>query len=195
MSEPTPCPAGSYCTVGTIEPEPCPVGTYGSGENLKDSRECSPCPPGKYCWQRGWTSADDAPPCDAGYYCIGASREPTPTDEVTGEQCPAGSYCLEGTSDPESCEAGQFNAFKGGRSSDDCGDCWAGYYCSGESLGEPTGLCTAGNICPVGTVTPGVAPSTPASEGTYAPEGSSREWDCPIGTYASDPGSSECTDC
>ncbi len=49
MSQPTTCPAGYYCPLGTINPEPCPEGTYSGNVGLTDSKSCTTCPSGYYC--------------------------------------------------------------------------------------------------------------------------------------------------
>ena len=41
-----PCPAGSFCGVGTKEPRLCPAGKYQPDEGKS---ECIDCPKGYYC--------------------------------------------------------------------------------------------------------------------------------------------------
>ena len=55
VSVPTPCPAGSFCVVGTSENKEflCPAGTYSNKTGLYNSTQCTPCDPGKYCSGEG----------------------------------------------------------------------------------------------------------------------------------------------
>lgn len=132
MAEPTICPQGFYCPLGTKHPEPCPEGTYGASEGLTDSYSCTNCPSGYYCGKKNLTTPQDL--CDEGYYCIKGSKRPEPTDKITGAICPAGGYCERGASAPQNCDDGEFNSFEGGESTTDCQQCWPGYYCKGQSI-------------------------------------------------------------
>ena len=90
------CPVGYYCLNGTefSTQYACPAGTYNPSTRLEREDQCLDCPAGKYCETPGldtWTGD-----CQAGYWCILASDSATPTDDVTGSECPEGKYCVEG---------------------------------------------------------------------------------------------------
>ena len=90
------CPVGYYCLNGTefSTQYACPAGTYNPSTRLEREGQCLDCPAGKYCETPGldtWTGD-----CQAGYWCILASDSDTPTDGVTGRECPEGKYCVEG---------------------------------------------------------------------------------------------------
>lgn len=58
------------------EPEPCPLGTYGNDTGLRKISDCVKCDPGSYCDQRGLTNP--AGLCDPGYFCLEGSYTSAP---------------------------------------------------------------------------------------------------------------------
>ena len=57
VSVPTPCPAGSYCPIGTMDAMEylCPPGSYNNQTSLQNETQCTPCDPGMYCSGEGET--------------------------------------------------------------------------------------------------------------------------------------------
>ena len=102
------CPAGHYCTAGTIRAtdHPCPNGTYNPLAGGKSLSACLPCDGGKVCNGQGLPQPNDL--CAPGFYCISGARSPTPTDGVTGNICPIGHYCPGNTSYTLSCMSGTY---------------------------------------------------------------------------------------
>ena len=62
-----PCPAGSYCPIGSSHPTLCPAGTFGSALGLVASTCSGLCIPGYWC-PAGSTSPTQVP-CAAGMFC------------------------------------------------------------------------------------------------------------------------------
>ena len=52
-----PCPAGSFCVIGSSQPQLCPAGTYSS---LTQQSNCTVCPAGYHCTQ-GSSAITDCP--------------------------------------------------------------------------------------------------------------------------------------
>jgi hypothetical protein len=113
VSNPTPCPAASYCPNGTRFGTEflCPNGTFSDITHLKSTSECSQCPGGQYCGQEGLTTPSGD--CSAGYYCIGGASSSTPTDGITGDICPMGAYCPTGSNQTTLCPPGTFGSATG----------------------------------------------------------------------------------
>lgn len=194
-SDPLICPQGYYCIIGVSIPAPCPMGTYGNSTGLKAIDECTPCDPGYYCETLGMTKPSGE--CDAGYYCILGASTAAPIDGVTGDLCPRGGFCSGGSYGPESCAAGTFNNYTGGKSQEDCAPCSPGYYCAGSSNPYPTGPCTAGYYCISNdTHTASNPRQYEVTPGHYSIEGSKTEIPCPAGTYSMDfATANNCTAC
>ena len=57
-----PCPAGFFCTAGTVVPSPCPAGTYCGGGNSAPE----PCQAGTYNMQEAQAQCNR---CPAGFFC------------------------------------------------------------------------------------------------------------------------------
>ena len=76
-----------------------------------------------------------------GKYCNGTTIEPA--------ACPTGSYCPNGTmfATQYLCPAGTFNNKTSQSSQNSCVQCLPGYYCEGEGLNEPSGVCDPGFYC------------------------------------------------
>ena len=76
-----------------------------------------------------------------GKYCNGTTIVPV--------DCPAGSYCPNGTTSATHylCPAGTFNSRTSQTSKSSCEQCWPGYYCEGEGLSKPSGVCDPGFYC------------------------------------------------
>ena len=68
--------------------------------------------------------------------------------------CPAGYYCPLNTESMYQlpCPEGTFNNLTQQHSNDSCISCTGGYYCQGEGLSEPTGLCDEGWYCIRGAI-------------------------------------------
>ena len=76
-----------------------------------------------------------------GKYCNGTTVKPS--------ECPPGSYCPLGTrfATQYLCPAGTFNNKSSQTSNSSCQQCWPGYYCEGEGLHQPSGVCDPGFYC------------------------------------------------
>ena len=101
-----PCPAGSYCPIGSAHPTLCPAGTFGATTGLSAAPCSGLCVAGFWC-PAGSTSAQQVP-CKAGRYGAEAglfSEECSLLCELAGAPngtASAGSrYC-----EPRSCQAG-----------------------------------------------------------------------------------------
>ena len=189
-TSPTICPEKNYCPAATITPLLCPSGTYNAVTGLKASSECTPCDAGYYCESPGQDATTGT--CTEGYYCISGSKLAAPEDKVTGRLCPAGGYCPAGTTSVQSCTAGTFNSYDGGRSTSDCVSCWPGYYCAGDTNPTPTAKCAAGYYCTSGSSS---STQNTASAGYYAPLGSVAQIPCLKGTYNPSIAQESCNAC
>jgi hypothetical protein len=90
----SPCPAGSYCLVGTPS-TPCPAGTFSAGGNASISiAACLPCTAGFFC-AAGSPSATQYSYCPSGFFCAG----------VAANACSPAAACalLALTSQPAAC--------------------------------------------------------------------------------------------
>nr|XP_047130962.1 uncharacterized protein LOC100202447 isoform X1 [Hydra vulgaris] len=168
-----PCPIAHFCPVGTSEPQFCKPGTY------------MPQKGAEKCWS-----------CPAGYFC------PSNQSDYLSFPCPFGSFCPNGTqyATQYRCPAGTFGNMTRSVSVEDCTPCPGGFYCEGEGLTKPTGLCSGGYFCLLGAktskpnyeysncsllgctcstnVTGGVCPS-----GFFCPSGIDTPLACPGGFY------------
>jgi len=153
------CPPGSYCGTCAEDPTPCPLGYYNPHNNRSS---CLPCEAGSYCPEMNMSS-------------------------LTGFECPAGSYCAEGVKINELCPAGTYSNVTSRNSSAACTPCPPGYYCETNGLKQPSGKCTAGYICHIGSSDPtpeaiqGFGEQCPA--GHYCEEGATKGIPCPMGTF------------
>jgi hypothetical protein len=182
------CTVGHYCPQGTGSPMACPSGQYmatikNTGVNNfldKDGNAhtyvCTPCDNSRVCTTTG-LSASNAD-CPAGYWCNLGAKSSTAPDCVDAnctslyDVCPAYHYCPAGNNSvPIGCPAGTYNNAIGQTS---CGTCQAGYYCTGG--GNAPVICPAGSYCPAGT-------------------SSANEYVCPIGTYSTNTGLTQVSQC
>ena len=197
--ENSPCPAGSYCPIGTtsLTIEQCPPGTYRTATNGRNVDDCQYCDPGTMC-----PGGEDVVPCKEGFYCFvgakvvdAATDNPEPFDNtvtitVNGDPiltvgvCPTSYYCPEGTAIPRPCTAGHYCPDPGMTEIDDSLLCDAGVFCIA-SASDPTDITdeTRAITCPMGFF---------CEQGTEVPTM------CPAGTYSDVTGlseSGECKDC
>ncbi|XP_077065179.1 uncharacterized protein LOC143716507 [Siphateles boraxobius] len=159
------CSPGHMCPAGRPTQIPCPPGTF---QSLQGQAECSLCPAGYFCAGSGTvTEGTSIPvPCPRGYYC------------------PAGSE--SGVSFP--CPVGTFNGQLGLSRKDQCVPCPPGKYCSSSGLDTPTGNCSPGYVCNLGSsLSEPVGDSTGrrCTAGLYCPPGASHMEPCPPGTFGS----------
>ncbi|KAK1786529.1 hypothetical protein P4O66_017651 [Electrophorus voltai] len=196
MTHPAPCEPGFYCPAGTANQKPCPAGTYGNRSGMTEASECTPCDPGTYCAGAGSTSPTG--PCTAGFLCFGAASLPSPTDNVTGSQCPPGSYCLSGSLTPTLCPKGTFSVQPGLKDAGQCQSCSPGFFCSEPGLSTLSGPCLPGYYCTEGS--PTAAPVSAAfgdlcPPGHYCGNGSTVPTPCPAGTHRPERGGKGTGDC
>lgn len=125
------------------------------------------CSPGQYCASPGLVAPTGN--CSARYYCSANASTDSPTDGVTGDECPIGHFCPVGTASPIPCEPGTY---------------------TDTPLNEACLICTQSYYC-----TQGSNPqSCPA--GFYCPEGTGHVWGaCPVGTFSSATGLYNITQC
>nr|XP_009672374.1 PREDICTED: zonadhesin-like [Struthio camelus australis] len=190
--KPVICPAGHYCLSGTkaANQYPCPEGTFSNQTGLRNPRECRPCPGGTFCATAGLLTPSG--PCLPGYYCTLKARLPNPVNDETGDLCPAGHFCPPGSSKPELCPAGTFLPQSGMVFRNACLPCPGGKFCQGEGLASVSGTCYAGYFCDVGSTEPNRKHCPP---GSYCPEGSESPVPCSPGSFNSDSGKWQSTDC
>lgn len=192
-SQPAPCRQGSFCRKGNHQdsnnglPVECPEGTFGASKYLHLESECTPCLAGRYCEGKGLTNYTGS--CAAGYWCKTGAKTRNPPDEAQKHgKCPKGGYyCPEGTEDPQKCSPGRYapdpkNMLK---SMDECDFCPPGKFCETGSQSTPSGDCSEGYYCMLGSPTkePNSTYGDICPSGTYCPAGSSRPTPCPAGTY------------
>ncbi|KAF6036714.1 hypothetical protein EB796_004986 [Bugula neritina] len=121
-----PCTLGSYCELdGLSEPSGlCSPGWYCNGSSTSStptlnggecqprtfcpegSHQPTPCTPGMYCQVQGLFSPSGN--CTPGYYCSLSADTSTPTDGITGDQCPLGHFCPLGSASPIPCDQGYY---------------------------------------------------------------------------------------
>ena len=186
-----PCPVGHYCPNGTQSAfqHPCSPGTYNPVEQATDDSACLSCPPGQYCSSPGLSTPSGN--CSAGFFCTGGSDTATPLPSVNetisyvsqcscqeaaspGGKCWPGFYCPEGSSCPTPCSSGS--------------------YCEDHGLSSPTGLCDSGYYCD-GNASEARPPHRRCPAGFYCPRGTGVPYPCPIGTFSSDVGNIEVSQC
>lgn len=199
------CPAGYYCTNGTITGR-CAAGylcEYGntvpdpsSSTDVPNKKKGGLCPLGSYCplgtsvkvpctnqtvgYSVGLQSASDCSPCRPGYYCIEQSVLPI--------DCPAGYYCpgyVGKSLGLIPCPLGTYNPKMFGTDISWCKPCEPGYYCPLEAMSSfrvyptPPGFYSAS----------GQTEPYPCPGGSYQPKSNGSAVDtaacvsCPIGHY------------
>ncbi|CAG5113265.1 Oidioi.mRNA.OKI2018_I69.chr2.g7385.t1.cds [Oikopleura dioica] len=180
------CPSGHYCPEGTMSKFqfPCQNGTYNEFEGKYSPNDCIKCTEGHWCGE-GTTNPTPCP--DGRYYkndtsLIGARN----VDEC--DLCPGGKYCT--TTGSSDCDPGTYS--RPGQTS--CKPCVAGSYC-------PTGtsekamlndlICPAGKFCPEGSENA----LLDCEEGFYCPKGTDQQLKCFPGTYNTQRGKAEASDC
>ncbi|CAM9824345.1 unnamed protein product [Bubo scandiacus] len=190
--KPIECPAGYYCPSGTkaADQYPCPEGTYSNQTGLGNPRQCKPCPGGMFCAGAGLSSPSG--PCLPGYYCTSKARIPNPVTDEAGSVCPAGHYCPPGSSKPELCPTGTILPQSGMGYRNACLPCPGGKFCQGEGQANVSGTCYAGYFCDLGSAQPDHKRCPP---GFYCPEGSESPIPCSPGSFNSDSGKWQSTDC
>jgi len=213
----THCEPGYECPGGDSQPSLCRPGTVSEGPRTSQCQECS-APPnriGSYQLQGGSTSCID---CIAGHYCPKGATTPLPckqgsysnsTSLTSDSECnraDPGFHAPTGSTMQFMCAAGTYTK---SRAQGVCSRCPAGKYQDDEGQ---TGCrnCTAGHFCKVGAPIP-----FPCAAGTYGPHeglgshhgclecpagsrcivGSARAEQCLPGSFAANPGSSDCTVC
>ncbi|XP_010794964.1 zonadhesin-like [Notothenia coriiceps] len=219
------CPAGHYCPKGSAKPSPCPPGTFLGRSAAESEADCAACYPGSYCPSWAQTSADllcppgwFCPPgsvsghqpghrCPPGHECPLGSAEldicsPGTFQSVSGQHtcnsCPPGFYCMEGSVVPSPCPMGSVSASAGRTSLADCPPCPSGSFCNSSGLTEPSGPCSPGHVCSLGSTEP-----SPVSQsygdvcpmGHICPQGSGLPIPCPAGSFLPDPGAYSPTQC
>ena len=164
------CERGGYCPTGSNTTTLCPPGTYNTVEGLEDLVQCTGCEPGMFCAGFGNVYPDGN--CSSRYYCAGNATTASPTDGITGDECPVANYCPMGSPQPVPCEPGTYTITT---LNEECLPCTSGHYCI---TGGPPDDCPAGYYCP---------------------EGTGYVWEpCPTGTYSPDTGlanDTQCTPC
>jgi hypothetical protein len=147
----------SDTTLGTDTNHPCPPGSF---QNSEGSSLCISCPRGYFCDTAAIYSLSGHE-CEEGYVCLGGSASSTPTDDVTGKQCPQYYHCPQATAIEVPCENGKYAPNVGMA---DCIVCEDGHFCNYDGVLS-------------------VAP-TPCSTDNVCVEGKSFEPVCPIGRYS-----------
>lgn len=175
MAEPTICPIGKYCELGSETPVQCPVGTYNpvtGGTSI--ATHCLKCPPGRYCQDKGLSAPSGD--CAAGYFCLESAEtsRPAAEDLISGRwgKCTRGNYCPVATSYPYPCPAGTFSNSEKLTAASECTPCTAGSYCLTRGLTVVTEVCDAGFYCPDGQAEPR-NDAYKCNPGFYCPAGSS----------------------
>ncbi|CAG6003426.1 unnamed protein product, partial [Menidia menidia] len=145
--------------------------------------------------------------CPPGHACPPGSAEPAMcragtfqslSGQDTCDSCPSGFYCEEGSSMPSPCSVGHFNQLTGRMSLDDCFPCPSGFFCNNTALTDPSGPCSPGHFCSLGSTEP-----SPVSQsygdicpmGHFCPEGSGSPRPCPVGSYLPEPGAFSLSNC
>ncbi|XP_063762752.1 SCO-spondin isoform X2 [Eleginops maclovinus] len=219
------CPSGHYCPKGSTKPSPCPPGTFLGRSAAESEADCLACYPGSYCPSWSQTSADllcppgwFCPPgsvsghqpdhrCPPGHACPIGSAEPdicspgtfqSLSGQHTCNSCPPGFYCMEGSVVPSLCPMGSFSATAGRTSPADCSPCPSGSFCNSSGLTEPSGPCSPGHVCSLGSTEPSPV-SQPYGDvcpmGHICPQGSGLPIPCPAGSFLPEAGAFSPTQC
>lgn len=200
-SDPIQCPLGYYCPEETgFDWLPCPAGTFSNNEGLSTVDECIPCTGGSYCSSIAGTAPIG--PCEASYFCTTGSDSSTPdglSNVGMAGPCPEGNYCPLATDTPTPCPPGTFSNVTLLFAESQCLSCTPGSFCDGTGLSMPTGFCTPGYYCTLGS--PIATPLTNDSFGGicpiahYCPLGSVFPLQCEPGTYNPIKGREQCLPC
>ncbi|XP_077422977.1 uncharacterized protein LOC144052618 isoform X3 [Vanacampus margaritifer] len=146
------CPPGFYCAEASSVPSPCPMGTFAPSPGGTSLNDCTPCPRGAFCNSTALTEPSGA--CSPGYFCLPGSTESSPVSQSHGDICPPGHFCPWGSKSPKPCLGGSFLPEPGASSLSQCRPCPPGKYCLGPGASQPTGLCSAGFFCTLGSESP-----------------------------------------
>ncbi|KAL8441974.1 hypothetical protein Emag_006751 [Eimeria magna] len=172
------CIAGAYCPEGSPGPLLCPIGKYSPTTGAQNDESCEECPAGRS--EHRW-------------------KQQSMLAMLQGKYCPPGAG-------EQGCRIGTFNPLTGMQSASSCLSCLPGWACTQEGLSEPDekcagghycnsgastaepeeewndggSICTAGFICPEGSISP-----IPCPSGSYCPtdKASSPEGQCSPGHY------------
>ena len=129
---------------------------------------------------------------------MSGSSTPTPTDGITGEECPEGRYCPQGVPVPEQCPLGTWSNMTALATSSECLACAGGHYCTGTGLTEPSGPCDARYYCvsnaTTATPTDGVTGDV-CTVAHYCPAGTADPLPCDHGTYMTNTHADVCDEC
>jgi hypothetical protein len=130
-------PAGSFCSVATINPYPCKAGTYcpfGSPAEI-------PCPAGRYNPEEQMRLEENCITCGPGTHCPEKSKHPTAcaigtynnvSEQEECKDCPVGTFQAHTNQTAcELCPTGKYNDQPGAGS---CTDCPAGFWSDKEGL-------------------------------------------------------------
>ncbi|KAM4567238.1 uncharacterized protein PAE49_010636 isoform 2-T2 [Odontesthes bonariensis] len=219
------CPAGHYCPKGSAKPSPCPPGTFLGRSAGESEADCEACYAGSYCPSWAQTSVDLLCPsgwfcptgsvsghqqgcqCPPGHTCPPGSAEPdicsagtfqSFSGQSTCDGCPSGFYCMEGSSMPLPCPAGHINPLAGRTSLNDCFPCPSGSFCDSTALTHPSGPCSPGHFCSLGSTEP-LPVSQPYGDicpvGHFCPEGCRSPKPCPVGSYLPESGAFSVSHC
>lgn len=190
------CDQGYFCTLASTTATPATLDA--TGGPCTDGHYCEtgstvelPCPPTQYC--SGPNLAAPSGLCDAGYFCSGGANVSTPASAAEGGgPCPAGNYCPQGTSSPNPCPPGTFNALTHQTHIDNCTICPGGSYCQSFGGTAVTGTCEVGYFCPAGST---VAKQNICPAGNECPAGSSAATPCTDPNYQDIKGQGSCKVC
>ena len=152
------CPAGHFCTNGSLIEEKCPRGTY---QPDIGQASCISCPTGAVCPRSGLINFIV---CPEGFYC---------PNEMMNSGIP--------------CPVGTFSNMTGVINESSCQPCPAGEYCATQGLFQPSGSCDAGFLCLSSATSPAPNDGLnfPCPTGFYCTEGTNSPSPCPVGTMAS----------
>ncbi|XP_034024624.1 signal peptide, CUB and EGF-like domain-containing protein 3 [Thalassophryne amazonica] len=165
------------------------------------------CPPGWFCPQGSVSGNQPGSQCPPGHACPHGSAEPTvcsagsfqsSSGQSACDTCPPGFYCIEGSIFPSPCPTGSVGPSAGRTSLNDCSPCPAGSFCNSTGLTEPSGPCSPGHFCTLGSVE-----AAPVSQrygdvcttGHFCPQGSGSPQSCPAGSFLPEPGASSASHC
>jgi len=155
---------------GATQATPCPGGTYGSVGGLTSSTCSGQCAAGYVC--PPGSISPTVTSCPSGYYC--------PTGSAAGTPCPAGYYCPVGSVDKTACPPNTYNAMGQMTSINACSPCPDGTNCPNPGTVTPDpcpvgSYCTYGLgafPCPAGTVCTQAGLSAPGTSGSGSTRGS-----------------------
>ncbi|KAM4702881.1 uncharacterized protein WCC33_011421 [Rhinophrynus dorsalis] len=219
-----PCPPGHWCP-GMSDPVPCPAGTFRTEPGAASVQDCEYCPDGHYCPDPAITLEVNiiGIPCKPGYEC--------PLGSISETICRSGSYCTSRTGIPPLCPGGYFCPEGSSTYNNSRQLCSFPYYCppgspnmmpctGGSTAVQVTGLrdsqekscriCEAGTYrsssatddlcqpCPAGFSCPNGAESYhqhPCKAGYYCPSSNTVPVPCPPGTFGNSTHARDQKDC